>query len=81
MGHIAQWSTSRVSLEDTGCRRWVSACATLPRRLPWMTILNETQKNNKTQHFASDYHTFFRTKQLLGPKMDPLLSSLMQQAV
>jgi hypothetical protein len=30
-GHIAQWSTSRASLEATGCRHRASACAVLPR--------------------------------------------------
>ncbi len=32
-GHIAQWSTSRASLEATGCRHRASACAILPRAL------------------------------------------------
>jgi len=27
VGRIAQWSTSRASLEATGCRHWASACA------------------------------------------------------
>ena len=30
-GHIARWSTSRASLEATGCRHRASACAVLPR--------------------------------------------------
>jgi len=29
-GRIARWSTSRASLEVTGCRHRVSACAVLP---------------------------------------------------
>jgi len=29
-GHIARWSTSRASLEATGCRHRASACAVLP---------------------------------------------------
>jgi hypothetical protein len=42
---IAQWSTSRASLEATGCCHWASACAVLPWRLPWLTISNEMQKH------------------------------------
>ena len=34
-GRIARWITlSRASLEATGCRHRVSACAVLPRRSP-----------------------------------------------
>jgi hypothetical protein len=43
-GRIAQLSTPRASLEATGCCHWVSASAVLPRRPPWLMILNETQK-------------------------------------
>jgi hypothetical protein len=43
--HIAQWSSSVASCEATRCRHWASARAVLPRRLPWSTILNETQKH------------------------------------
>jgi hypothetical protein len=31
-GRIAQCTTSRASLEATGCCHWASACAVLPRR-------------------------------------------------
>ncbi len=59
VGHIAQWSTSRASLEATGCRYWLSACAVLPRQLPWSTNLNKTTQNtNKTELLASNYSTF-----------------------
>ena len=34
---IARWSTSRASLEATGCRHRASACAVSPRRPPWST--------------------------------------------
>ena len=40
-GCIAQWSTSRASLEATGCWHWLSVCAVSPRRPPWSTNLNE----------------------------------------
>ena len=34
-GRIARWSTSRASLEATGCRHRASACAVSPQRPPW----------------------------------------------
>jgi hypothetical protein len=45
-GHITQcqWSTSRASLEATGCRHQVSECYVLPQQPPWSTNLNETYK-------------------------------------
>jgi len=43
-GRISQWSTSRASLEATGCRHRLSACAVSPRRLPWSKNLNQTHK-------------------------------------
>jgi hypothetical protein len=61
-GHITQWSTSIASLEATGCRHWVSHCAVLPRRPPWLTNSNETQKTNKKHFLASNYHPFFQTE-------------------
>jgi hypothetical protein len=45
------WSTSRAFLEATGCHHQASACAVLPWRLPWLTILAACKK--KTQLFAS----------------------------
>ncbi len=50
-GHIAQWSTSRASLEATGCRHRASACAVLPRRPPWSTISNKTHKTLTKHNF------------------------------
>ena len=50
-GHIAQWSTSRASLEATGSRHWVSACAVLPWRPSWSTNLNKTHKTLKKHNF------------------------------
>ena len=44
-GCIARWSTSRASLEATGCRHRASACAVLPRRPPWSTISVENTKH------------------------------------
>jgi hypothetical protein len=32
-GHVARWSTSRTSLEATGCRHRLSACTPLPNLL------------------------------------------------
>ena len=43
-GRISQWSTSRASLEATGCHHRSSACAVSPRRLPWSKNLNQTHK-------------------------------------
>jgi len=43
-GRIAQWSTSRASLEATGCRHQLSARIILPRRLPWSKNPNQTHK-------------------------------------
>ncbi len=42
---IALWSKSVASCEATRCRHWASARAVLPRKLPWLTILNKTQKH------------------------------------
>ena len=56
VGHIARWSTSRASLQDNGCHHQVSARIALPRRPPWLTLLNKkTHKTNKTQFLASNY--------------------------
>ena len=41
-GHIARWSTSRASLEATGCRHRSSACAVSPQRPPWSKNSNQT---------------------------------------
>jgi hypothetical protein len=46
-GWIDRWSTSRASLEATGCRHWASARIALPRRPPWSTISVKTQNTNK----------------------------------
>ena len=44
-GHIAQWSTSGTSLEATGCRYWLSACA-VRRIIPAATMF----KNSNQTH-------------------------------
>ena len=36
VGHIARWSTSRASIQATGCRHWARAPFTLQRRPPWL---------------------------------------------
>ncbi len=48
---IAQWSTSRDSLEAPGCSHWACACAVLPWRLPWLTISNKTHKTLTKHNF------------------------------
>ena len=50
-GRIAQWNISRASLEATGCRHWVSACAVLPRRPPWSKNSNKIHKTLTKQNF------------------------------
>jgi hypothetical protein len=45
VGHITRWSTSRASLEATGCRHWASARIALPRQPPWSTISVENTKH------------------------------------
>ena len=50
-GHITRWSTSRASLEATGCRYWSSACAVLPRRPPWSKNSNQTHKTLTKPNF------------------------------
>ena len=44
-GRIAQWSTSRASLEATGCCHWVSVCIASPRRPLWSRISVENTKH------------------------------------
>jgi hypothetical protein len=46
-----QWSTSKASLDDTGCRNWASACATLPWRWPWLTIFTANIKTLTKRNF------------------------------
>ncbi len=50
-GQIVRWSTSRASLEATGCCHRASACAELPRRPPWST-------NSLKQHKTLTKHNF-----------------------
>jgi len=78
-GRIARWSTSRASLEATGCRHRASVCAVSPRRKSWSTNSNET---HKTQLLASNYSTFraLVVCENFNPKTDPLLSSSIRQA-
>ena len=39
-GHTARWSTSRASLEASGCRHRASACAVSSQRPPRSSNLN-----------------------------------------
>jgi len=48
---IAQWSTSGASLEATGCRHWLSACAVSPRWPPWSKNSNQTHKTLTKHNF------------------------------
>jgi len=50
-GRITRWSTSRASLEATGCRHRVNACALSPRRPSWSTNLNKTHKTLTKHNF------------------------------
>jgi len=50
-GRIDPWSTSRASLEATGCRHRASACAVLPRRPPWSTNLLKQHKTLTKHNF------------------------------
>ena len=50
-GRIARWSTSRASLEATGCRHRASACAVSPRRPPWSKNSNKTHKTLTKHNF------------------------------
>ncbi len=50
-GRIAQWSASMASCEATRYCHWVSVNAILPRRPPWLTILNETKKTLTKHNF------------------------------
>jgi hypothetical protein len=52
VGRIAPWSTSRASLEATGCRHQASACAVLSRRPPWLTNLNKKHKTITNTTFS-----------------------------
>ena len=50
-GRIARWSTSRDSLEATGCSHRASVCAVLPRQTPWLTNSNKTHKTLTKHNF------------------------------
>jgi len=50
-GHIARWSTSRASLEATGCRHRENAFAVSPRWPPWSTNSNKTHKTLTKHNF------------------------------
>jgi hypothetical protein len=50
-GHITRRSTSGATLEATGCRHRVSACAVLHRRPPWSTNLLKQLKTLTKHNF------------------------------
>jgi hypothetical protein len=50
-GRIAQWSTSRASLEATGCRHRASVCAVSPQQPPWSTNTLKTHKTPTKNYF------------------------------
>jgi hypothetical protein len=52
-GCIAQWSTSRASLEATRCCHWASVCAILPRQQTWLAILVVNTKHEQKLLLAS----------------------------
>jgi hypothetical protein len=81
-GRIPQWSAFVALCKATRCRHWASAHAVLPRRLPWLTILNETKKHLQNTTFIklSYGRPMQKSLTISGPKTDPLLTSLMQQA-
>ena len=41
----------QASLKATGRHHWASACILLPRRPPWLTILNKTHKTLTKHNF------------------------------
>ena len=51
VGHIAQLSTSRASLEATGCRHWASDCPILPLGPPGSLKLVENTKTLTKHNF------------------------------
>ncbi len=83
-GRITRWSTSRASFEATGCHHRLSACAVLPRRLPWLTNSNKLNKTLKKHNFylATTVHfdRYVVVCDNFNPLTDPLLSSLMHRA-
>jgi len=50
-GCITRWSTSRASLEATGCCHRASACAVSPRWPSWSTNSNKTHKTLTKHNF------------------------------
>jgi hypothetical protein len=51
VGRITRWSTSRASLEATGCRHRASACDVSPWRLKWSTNLLKQHKTLLKHNF------------------------------
>ena len=81
-GRIARWSTSRASLEATGCRHRASLRRIALTAAMVIEFKENTKHTNKTQFLASNYGTFraLVVCENFNPKKDPLLSSLMRQA-
>jgi hypothetical protein len=51
VGRITQWSTSRASLEATGCRHRWSDCIILPWQLTWSKNSNQIHKTPTKHNF------------------------------
>ena len=51
-GRIARWSTSGASLDATGCRHRLSACAVSLQRPPWSAISVENTKHYQKTIFS-----------------------------
>jgi len=79
-GRIAQWCTSRASLEATGCRHQASLRHIAPTAAMVIEVKENTQNTNKTQFLASNYGTFraLVVCENFNPPKDPLLSSSMR---
>jgi hypothetical protein len=51
-GPISRWSTSRASLEATGCCHRLSARIVSPRWPPWSKNSNQTHKTQQNTFFS-----------------------------
>ena len=82
-GRIDRQSTSRASLDATGCRHRSSAPIVSPWRPPWSTNSLKQHKTLTKHNFQLATTVHFERQLLVRisyPKTDPLLSSSMRQA-
>ena len=77
MEHIQGFTWSHWMLPLVKCLCRIAPAAAMVDKFE-----RNTQNTNKTQLLASNYGTFWLlvVQRILGPEMDPLLSSLMRQA-